>query len=165
MIKNIKLKDLTVFQYVSWLSKNCKARDTCNKKCIFHSVTCNECDAHCWINNKDIFNDTFLNQEIKVEVNELLEEKERLYLETALEPFKDRLLNIIKLSYAEDPDYEYIKIILAPPIRTGILKLFNDNTDKLDFVLVFPIFKHNTMYNGLNLNYKYTPLDLALWDK
>ena len=62
--KKKKLRDLTEGEYKKWLNKNCYQYN-CNK-CIFRNVSCLY-DFDCWINNKDIYSEKFLNKEIEVE--------------------------------------------------------------------------------------------------
>ena len=62
--KKKKLRDLTPEELDKWLDKNC---NICNK-CVFKSVTCNKStNSYSWINNKDLYSDKFLNQEIEIE--------------------------------------------------------------------------------------------------
>ena len=63
--KKIKLKDLTVYQYENWKDKNCLNMKC--KDCNFHKVSCDERMDDCWIKNKDLYKDEFLNQEIELE--------------------------------------------------------------------------------------------------
>lgn len=63
-IKKKKLRDLTKEEYDKWLYKNC---GDCSE-CIFRKVMCaDSCYKDSWINNKDLYCDEFLNQEIEVE--------------------------------------------------------------------------------------------------
>lgn len=64
-MKKVKLKDLTLDQYIKWQDKNClniKCKD-----CNFHKVSCDERKDDCWIKNKDLYSEKFLNQEIEIE--------------------------------------------------------------------------------------------------
>lgn len=63
--KKIKLKDLTFEQYKKWGEKNCHSSNC--KECIFHTVSCGKWRDNCWIKNKDLYNEKFLNQEIELE--------------------------------------------------------------------------------------------------
>lgn len=64
----VKLRDLTDEQFKKYcnnilrsphLGKNCT-------KCPFHFVKCTY-DENCWIKNKDLYSDKFLDQEIEIE--------------------------------------------------------------------------------------------------
>lgn len=61
-----KLRDLTPEEWDNWQVKNCDHID-CNK-CVFTNVVCyRSLEKNSWINNKDIYSDKFLDQEIEVE--------------------------------------------------------------------------------------------------
>lgn len=60
--KKKKLRDITIEEYTTWKTKNCSK---C-KNCIFKNVNCSEYSAGCWINNKDLYSDKFLDQEVEV---------------------------------------------------------------------------------------------------
>lgn len=61
-----KLRDLTPEEWDNWQVKNCDHID-CNK-CVFTNVVCyRSLETNSWINNKDIYSDKFLDQEIEVE--------------------------------------------------------------------------------------------------
>lgn len=63
--RKIKLKDLTPEQYKKWCKDNCS--DTKCTSCIFYKVSCDERMDDCWIKNKDLYNEKFLNQELEIE--------------------------------------------------------------------------------------------------
>lgn len=61
--KKKKLRDLTPEEWDKW-HKNC---GNCNK-CAFNIVSCScSYEKRSWVNNKDIYSDKFLDQEIEVE--------------------------------------------------------------------------------------------------
>lgn len=62
----VKLRDLTPEQYKSWCEKNCDKYERC-EDCIFFKVHCIEDISNCWIENKDLYSDKFLDQEIEIE--------------------------------------------------------------------------------------------------
>lgn len=64
--KKVKLRDLTEEQFDKWILKNCQKNKEC-KNCVFNRVNCINTSAYCWIKNKSLFNDTFLDQEIEIE--------------------------------------------------------------------------------------------------
>ena len=64
--KKKKLRDWTEEDYKKWKDKNCKIDSMCDK-CIFKNVVCAEFYSESWVNNKDLYSDKFLNQEIEVE--------------------------------------------------------------------------------------------------
>ena len=62
--KKKKLRDLTPEEWDEWQRKNC---DNCNK-CAFNIVSCScSYEKRSWVNNKDLYSDKFLDQEIEVE--------------------------------------------------------------------------------------------------
>ena len=61
--KKKKLRDLTPEEWNKWREKICPPT-SCNK-CIFNKVMCYT--EYCWVNNKDLYSDKFLDQEIEVE--------------------------------------------------------------------------------------------------
>ena len=64
--KKKKLRDLTAEEWNKWQDKNC-IYDNC-KKCVFNMVSCNSSyEKRSWVNNKDLYSDKFLDQEIEVE--------------------------------------------------------------------------------------------------
>ena len=65
--KKKKLRDLTPEEYEKWSQKNCYGRCNCDK-CIFNKVKCNGSSLNrSWVDNKDLYSDKFLDQEIEVE--------------------------------------------------------------------------------------------------
>ena len=63
--KKVKLRNLTSEQYKNWCKNNCGKYDC--EKCIFFKINCFYEDSHCWIKNKDIYRDKFLDQEVEIE--------------------------------------------------------------------------------------------------
>ena len=62
--KKVKLRDLTGEQYCRWLKNhNCSSCEDC----LFKIVECGYANQRCWLDNKEIYNDKFLDQEIEVE--------------------------------------------------------------------------------------------------
>ena len=62
--KKIKLRDLTKVQYKNWYENNCYKVEC--EDCIFCNVYCRWAND-CWVKNKDLYSDKFLDQEIEVE--------------------------------------------------------------------------------------------------
>ena len=64
--KKVKLRDLTQEQLKKWKERNCEG-STC-KDCVFNQnkVNCIYV-AYCWIKDKSIFSDKFLDQEVEIE--------------------------------------------------------------------------------------------------
>lgn len=151
-----KLKDLTFEEYKNWKDENCSGEicdssdNTC-EFCPFTSVICNGSDKKIWFNNKDLYSDKFLNQEIEVEVPNILDEKEKQYLQNVIKPFRNRVEYIAKLN--ETNGYDYISIGVS--FRVGIS---NFNTEHI----LLPYFERGTMYKNMKVGKKYTLEELGL---
>ena len=64
--KKKKLRDLTPVEWDEWKEKKCLQGSNC-EECIFNKVHCHSSSViRSWINNKDLYSDKFLNQEIEV---------------------------------------------------------------------------------------------------
>lgn len=87
----------------------------------------------------------FIDVEFEIFEEPLLDDKEKEYLEAIIKPFKDKVKYIMK--HTNKKGYEYICITY---------------NELLDFDLIFPNFKENTMYKGMELHKKYTLKDLEL---
>ena len=61
--KKKKLRDLTIEEY----KKFCITYNDICENCIFGYVDCDSNSRRCWIKNKELYSDKFLNQEIEVE--------------------------------------------------------------------------------------------------
>ena len=88
--------------------------------------------------------------EIYEEPKPILDTEEKAYLEAILRPFKNRVLRIHKSSL---DDYEYLWFGVKSAVFKG-LEIFT-----------FPSFKPDTMYKGMEVNKKYTPKELGLFDR
>ena len=64
-----KLRDLTKDEWDKWKNKDCiKNFNSDCDNCIFTNIPCsNSRCENSWFNNKDLYSDKFLNQEIEVE--------------------------------------------------------------------------------------------------
>ena len=62
--KKVKLRDLTAEQYEKWIEDNCYTVEC--EDCIFCNVYC-RCANDCWVKNKDLYSDKFLDQEVEIE--------------------------------------------------------------------------------------------------
>lgn len=129
-----KLKDLTKKEYSNWREKNCDVTKKCNS-CIFKMVGCGDLYKNCWIFNKDLFSDKFLNQEIDVEVPDpkVLTKDEKEYLSFIIESYRDRVESVTKFSYKG-----IINSSLGGNIRIIIR---NRDGDKADDVAFLPFIK------------------------
>lgn len=141
-----KLKDISLEEFKVWSIKNCKQLSC--EKCVFSKVCCDEVSSDCWINNKDIYSDKFLNQEIEIDTD-ILSEKEKEYLKSIIRPFKDRVEYIEKKSIGT---LYFIAIaIKSIAIDCSIETIY------------LPYFKpESKMYEGMELNKEYTLKELGL---
>ena len=144
--KKIKLRDLTEKEFRNWKNEKCEA--DC-EHCIFENVGCAEWKNNCWIRNKDLYSNRFLDQKIEIEVKDkdetLLTLKEKEYLEGVIKPFKDKVKDIVKVIE---------QITLKEFIH---IKLTTDETIDL------PYFERNKYYKELELRKHYTLKDLSLF--
>ena len=159
-----KLRDLTPEEYRNWRTKYCIGHIDCSSShstcddCPFTSVICNGSDKKIWVNNKDLYSDKFLNQEIEIEVF-ILTDKEKEYLGNVIKPFRNNIQYIIKQTGPtglDNSDYEYITIFIKT--TTNIAWLGQE-------YIVFPLFKKGTMYNNMKVENPYTLEELGLFLK
>ena len=147
-----KLKDITIKEYIDWKEKNCSRHDKCDS-CPFKSANCYSNDKNSWVSNKDLFSNKFLNQEIEIEKRDILDRKEKQYLQNVIKPFRDRVKSIAKQNYTNG--YDYISISVSYPINDCFDCFGTDS-------LFLPIFKSGTMYNNMKVGRKYTLEELGL---
>ena len=135
-----KLRDVTKNDFEEWSNSNC-----CGSKCETCPFKCVNCSCHedeSWVNHKELFSDKFLDQTIKVEVADILDEKEKEYLSYVIKPFRHRI--------------EYIR-----KFKSGISLCISIKMIDGDF-MNFPNFVYPNMYKGLVLDRKYTLKELGL---
>lgn len=149
MIKK-KLKDISLEEFKVWSIKNCKL--SC-EKCVFSKVYCDGSLRNCWINNKDIYSDKFLNQEIEIETD-ILSEKEKEYLKSIIRPFKNRVKYIEKKISMNCMGSTFYYITIATK------SVANDNIIEITALPYFNL--ESKMYNGMELNEEYTLKELKL---
>lgn len=138
MKKRVKLKFVSEKMW-----DNCYHCDSQCNTCPFRIVSCSNSNyIHSWVNNKDIFSDDFLNQEIEINIC-FLTDSEKEYLSNGIEEF-DR------------GEIEYI------------IKRRNDATSKYFITIKFKNGMHmhlldlKYMYEEMELNRKYTLEELDL---
>lgn len=151
MIIKKKLRDISLEEFKVWSIKNCK-QSSC-EKCVFLKVCCDELSSDCWINNKDIYSDKFLNQEIEIETD-ILSEKEKEYLKSIIRPFKDRVEYIEKKISMNCTGSAFYYITIATK------SVVNDNIMEITALPYFNL--ESKMYEGMNPNKEYTLKELGL---
>lgn len=144
-----KLRDLTPEEYANWHLKNCYINNCAI--CPFKSVRC-DISKKSWVDNKELFSDKFLTQEIEVEETNILTDKEKQYLQNVIKPFRNRVKYITK--EAEINGYECIVIDVKNPINVS----YYSDTE----YIYLPYFYQGTMYNNMVLRKKYTLEELGL---
>ncbi len=145
MKKKIKLRNLTKEQWDTFLDKCNMICDTC--ACQNASCQHSECKGS-WFNNKDMFSDKFLDQELEIETSDILNEAEKEYLSAVIKPFRDRVIFIKKVKCANNNYFISIKIS-SELAQSGEERIY------------FPFFQ-NDMYKGMEIDklYKLEDLDL-----
>lgn len=147
MKRKIKLRDLTKEQWNSYKRKVCMWLCTdCPIKAGKCFVSTNE---NSWFNNKEMYSDKFLDQEIEIETPDILNEAEKRYLIAVIKPFRDRVISISKYFYVFDNAYA---IDIYTKSSVGIFE-----TE----IIRLPLFK-NEMYKGMAKNKPYTLEELDL---
>ena len=146
-----KLKYLTPEEFYNWSKENCDHTE-CNT-CPFKSANCNLYDEDSWVNNKNLFSNEFLNQELEINTLDILDRKEKEYLQNVIKPFRDRVKSIAKQNYTNG--YDYISISVSYPINDCFDCFGTDS-------LFLPVFKSGTMYNNMKVDRKYTLEELGL---
>ena len=106
-----------------------------------------------WVNHKELFSNEFLNQELEINTLDILDEKEKQYLQNVIKPFRDRVKSIAKQNYING--YDYISISVSYPINDCFDCFGTDS-------LFLPVFKSGTMYNNMKVDRKYTLEELGL---
>lgn len=139
----IKLRDLTEEQFIEWKIQNGGCRDRICENCVFKAVNCAFNAANSWVKHKELFTDKFLEQEIEIEVEPILTDKEKAYLFHIIKPFRNRVVWIKKQDYYSDGQYIKIEI-------------------KKDVPVVFPLFEENKYYKNMEVDKKYTLEELDL---
>lgn len=145
MIIKKKIKDITKEEFEIWKNYNCKTYDLHCTGCPFRASECGFVGLRFpWYENKEMFSDKFLDQEINITVPDILDDVEKRYLSAVIRPFRKRVDYIMKISDPLGYEKEYIFIKL----------------DEDSFSL--PYFTAGTMYQGMELERAYTLEELGL---
>ena len=144
MIIKKKIRDITKAEFEIWQNTNCKIYGFYCIGCPFKMVQCRDTRNEIpWYENKEMFSDKFLDQEIDIATPEILDDVEKRYLSAVIRPFRKRVDYIMKSSNS-CCDKEYIFIRLD------------------DDFLSLPFFEAGTMYQGMELERAYTLEELGL---
>lgn len=148
MKKKIKLRDLTAEQ---WNSYRNECTGSCDN-CVFGFAICYCSNIKTsWINNKNLYSDKFLDQEIEIDIPDILDEIEKEYLSAVIKPFKNKVIFIKKVGCTNDKYFISIKISS---------KLSLSGSD----IICLPLFQ-NKMYKEMEINKEYTLEELGLFPK
>ena len=150
MKRKIKLRDMTKEQWDTNRSSLCKlfSQNSC-ENCIFQWAVCSDSLLkNAWINNKDLYSDKFLDQEVEIEAPDILDEAEKRYLRAVIRPFRNKIIYIKKVKH--DNDKYFISINTSSEI-----------TSSGDEKILFPFFQ-NGMYIGMEDDKEYTLEELNL---
>lgn len=128
-----KLRDLSE-EEAKTLS-NCNGIRGC-KSCPLKGVTCEHSLSVWWFNNKDLYSDKFLDQEVQVEVPDLLTEEEKEYLQGILKAVnsKEKLIKIKKFDLLvlvfKDGNCLYLPYTKNLPFKFDGLKKIKEYTSE-----------------------------------
>jgi hypothetical protein len=156
MKRKIKLRDMTKEQWDSY------KRNVCMWLCTDCPIKAGKCfvstNEYSWFNNKDMYSDKFLDQELEIETPDILEEAEKRYLKEVIRPFRNIIFNIKKCSAnfgiirgTENMIYYYIQIEMKS--RANILYY--------EYIKL-PYFRNSNMYKGMETGKEYTLEELDL---
>ena len=141
----IKLRDLSEEQYKEWTEKKCKGY--CYK-CIFNNVRCDSYLNCCWVYNKDMFSDKFLNQEVEI-ADKILTDKEREYLRAVIKPFRDVITYIVKSE---------VESVLGNNYNFITIKMRGGDS------IILPMFPTGKYYKNMEAYKDYTLKELEIYD-
>lgn len=162
--KKVKLRKLTLDEYKKYIEQHCRDMEGDCSSCIFGRVNCDYNDdipwrsnrqqrVACWIYEKDLYRDSFLDQEVEIE-KDPLDDVEREYLRAVIKPFIHRNPIIVKHSYRyEGIESEYIFI----KIEGNGKYAYNRESIRL------PLFEKDSMYRGMVPEKEYTVEELELF--
>lgn len=140
----IKLRDMTAEQWDKWYHEDCYHTDC--EKCPITGCGCDTSGSKfSWVNNKEMFSDKFLDQELEIEG--ILTDEEKEYLENVIKPFRDRV------SYIQKGKNVFAK-------KEYIVFSIKDES----YMLYFPSFEKNKYYKNLEIGKEYTFKDLGLFE-
>ena len=142
-----KLRDVTEKEYSKWKISNCNSDIVC-AKCPFYKVSCVDDSRDCWIFNKDMYSDKFLDQTIEVEVPDILTKEEKEYLSAVIKPFRNRVTEIFKYNH--------------PYLRKHNISIYYLDEGGSNMVVRLPDFPYETMYKGMVAERPYTLEELGL---
>lgn len=153
MKKKIKLRDMTVEQWYNNKDLLCKLFG--NRYCddfIFQSI--GGCAAsynkNSGFNNKDFYNNKFLDLEIEIDIPNILNKEEKEYLSAFIKSFRDKVIFISRKIYT----------ITGSGLIYQTTYFIDIQVDKEFVICGFQI--QNNMYEHMELDKEYTLKELGL---
>lgn len=153
MKKKIKVRDMTVEQWYNNKASLCKLFGSgyCNDF-IFQSI--GGCEASynkkSWFNNKDFYNNKFLDLEIEIDIPNILNKEEKEYLSAFIKSFRDKVISISRKIYT----------ITGSGLIYQTTYFIDIQVDKEFVICGFQI--QNNMYEHMELDKEYTLKELGL---
>ncbi len=146
--KNYLLDDITIDEIIlnkRKIEKNCY-------DCIFGKVNCS-LDYNSWLRHKELHSKSFLNQEVAIRFLGELDEEEKKYLSSIINPFRSRVASIAKMRI--DDEYSCIKIqVIVPSLSTKVATIYDN--------IFLPRFKTDKKYLGMDQYQSYNLEELEL---
>ena len=143
-----RLRDVTEEEYKKWKNINCCRGKLNCLECPFDRVNCGIGSEDCWVINKDMYSDKFLDKIIAVEVPDILDDEEKKYLSAVIKPFRHRIAYIVKML---DPFKDREKIVIYYRNCYNVIKCFE-----------LPEFKSELMYKNMRIAQSYKIEELGL---
>lgn len=140
MIFKKKLRNVTAKEYKAWRNEQCMGGACGN--CLFHSVCCST-SKNSWVNNKHVYSDWFLDQEIEIEVdNPKLTENEKVILRNVDKKWKyiARNINGKLCLFTEKP---------TKKMSIGLLLLLDQIVFSLVYLITYLVQSHGKMKNHI----------------
>ena len=157
MIIKKKLRDITKEEFRTWASNYCKIYGLCCTGCPFKAVQClGDRNELPWYDNKEMFSDKFLNQEIDIEVPDILDDAEKRYLSDIIKPFRKKVVGICKNSESNGNQCIIINTIICS-LHDRII-----NAPEYIEYMKLPSFEKDKMYKGMVEDRWYTLEELGL---
>lgn len=143
-----KLRDVTPEEFRKWKNTNCCRSSLNCSECPFDKINCGTENEDCWVINKDMYSDKFLDQTIEVEAPDILDKEEKEYLSAVIKPFRHKIAYIVKML---DPFKDREKIVIYYWNCYNVIKCFE-----------LPEFKSELMYKNMRIAQSYKIEDLGL---
>lgn len=158
MIIKKKIKDITIEEYKKWEENDTTRCECCCDGCPLRLVVCDDDNNACWIYNKEMLSDKFLNQEIEVEAPDILDDVEKKYLSNIIKPFRNRVESITKTRYDVIERELRYEVAFCIEIAVNPLPTIACSGD----LVCLPMFTNTKMYANMEEDTRYTLEELGL---